>query len=176
MHRRELTRRVRKKSALLFFLLGWFAICIHPVFLVIALFSQPHQRADNFQVGGTYAVSGIILLGIAALFRSPPHAVRRMREERRREKMEWNRTCSPKSERWEEKGQSGTVLVLVLIVVALTAALILEAQVTASNHLRYSQAVMDHVQLRLAAGDAIRHGMEQLGADEESRIDHLEEA
>jgi type II secretory pathway component PulK len=175
-HKRESTRRFRKKAALLFGLLGWLAICIHPVFLVLALLSEYNQRADYFRVAGAYVVVGLIFLGIAALFRPPPFAVRRLREDLRREKRERKRTRSRKSRRMDRQGQSGTVLVLVLIVVALTAALILEAQVTAHSHHRYGHAVMEHVQLRLAAGDAIRHGMVQLGADEDAQIDHLEEA
>jgi len=174
-HRRDSTRRLRKKSAFLFSLLGWFAICIHPVFLVLALFSEFDQRRDNFKVAAAYVVAGLLLLGVAALFRPPPYAVRKMREHRRREKMDLKQARSRKRTDRQAEEQSGTVLILVLVVVALTAALILEAQVGASSHHRYAQAVMDHTRLRLAAADAVFHGIELLREDEDSEIDHLDE-
>jgi type II secretory pathway component PulK len=175
-YRRDSTRHPHKKTARLFGLLGWLAICILPVFLVLGLYSGARLRTEFFRVAGADIVVGLISLGIAALFRPPTHAVRKLKDDCRWEKTERKLALFDKSRRMEGQEQSGTVLVLVLVVVALSSALILEAQVTALGHHRYGQAALDHVQLRLAAGDAIRHGMERLGADEDSRIDHLEEA
>jgi hypothetical protein len=84
LHRRDSTRRIRKKTAHLCAFLGWLAICIHPVFLVPSLFSNPSQRADNLNIAAAYVVAGLFLLVLSALFRPPTFSKRKMREERKR--------------------------------------------------------------------------------------------
>ncbi len=71
---------------------------------------------------------------------------------------------------------SGSVLISVLVLVALVAGLVVQAQFSARHALRRSDALRTRFSLDTAARDALRRGMQMLADDETLAVDSLQEA
>lgn len=164
-HRRQVRRRFTKKAILVLLVMGLICLAIGLLALLVGLFRESIQ-IRLFRFSAIYGIAGIVMLALSGLL----HLIRNLRHRRR------NRKKMPAFEQEPVAGETGMVLILVLIILGLVAGLVAHVQMTSRSYLRREQFAHRRQQLLHAATDAVRDALGTLTADEEPSVDHLDEA
>jgi len=178
VHRRGQNLRVIKRIGKLFRLFGWLLVLIHPVFLGLAFFNDFPERGRFLWLAGIYFSSGLgfLFVGWAAIALN-----RRARHRRHRGQMfagDSGNNIPDIDLKQESRGKSrddGAVLVLVLIMLALVAGLVGQAQVAARSRFQQQAAAVNITILRQSATDAVRDALQRI-ANDDPAFDSREEA
>lgn len=185
-------RRLRRNARLLTALLGFLALALALGVWGMSFLQAPGSRQRIHEVSSVLAVSGAVLLILRLLFFALPETLKA-----RRSPSKQRRDAIYKRSLWQNmqdqrklrhpppgeravlppvRGNDGSVLVVVLAVLAAVTALVLQVQLTARSRLRTEESASRRAGLVRAATDAARSAMQRLADDRDLLFDALEDA
>jgi type II secretory pathway component PulK len=153
VHRSQTRRRKVKRAGHLLWLMGWLLIVAHLIFLVSGLLTQYAEREARIKLAFVYLGAGVVCLLGAWLI----------------DRTSW-RSRSRRHSRMAE--DDGSVLILVLIMLALVGGIVLETQIAARGAHRLESSRLREQLLRHAASSAVLDAMRRLADDEDLTVDH----
>lgn len=159
VHKHQSQRRILKKLVSLLGIVGWIFVVFLLLGAVMWLWKEDPEKRPLERMAMWYlpvTISVFFLRGILSW-------ILELRSSRRRNR------------RAERSRKHGSVLVMVLVIVALVTGLILQVQVVANLSHQENGARLDEARLRLAATDAARAALQTLANDPDLRTDHLDE-
>ena len=165
VHHRQSRRRLRKRQSLALQCVGYTAVVLAPIFLLLAHVSEYARRDLMLRIAATYFIVGFTTLAVGKILRRSTHRRRR----------EIDPDAAPPPHETVPQGDQGSVLVMVLVVLALLSGLALAAQLDARYAHEREDVRLRTFNLRLSATDAIRDALHQLADDEDLAVDHLDE-
>lgn len=153
LHRSQTRRRKVKRAGTLFKLLGWMLIAAHLVFLLSGVLTQYTERDARLRWAMYYLLGGVLCLLVSWLI----------------DRTSWRSRSRRRPSYAEEEG---SVLILVLVMLALVSGIVLETQVSARAMHRLESARVQREQLRHAAGAGVWDAVRRLADDEDLAVDH----
>lgn len=179
VHRRTSLRKYRKRLVTLLVVCSLLCLTIGLLIAFAAMLRMEHERGPFLRLGLYFLGGGTGLLALYGLCFALPDALANRRSgtftRRRAVARAYQRPARP-SPPPERRGESGSILVIVLVLLGLIAAAATHAIVTARAELRLARARTDQGLLHLAALDSARTALQQLADDPDLELDHLGES
>ena len=183
-HRFRARRQAARKISLLFLVLGNLCVFISVVMFAFSYTGTPISRHTRLVMSFCYIGAGFGMLALRRViefFRD--HGPSRHNPSNYRPRWRDGRPLSkplPPNKKTVTgsafaRNQSGAVLVMVLILLALIAGLVVETQISARVSLRRRQMNLLQTRLRQAAADAAWGALRKLANDEDLSVDHTNE-
>lgn len=167
-HRHHVRRRLEKKITTILMVVGPLLVLLSLVFFA-ASFAQSGATQHRWQkMSLVYVGAGVAALGVRWVM----HLVNDRPATFYRPRVRGAATDEPPP---ETTGQEGAALVMVLVIVALIAGLVLEAQIAARAALRAEQQALVRSRLHEAAAGAAYAALQRLADDPDLRLDHTNE-
>ena len=180
LHKKQAQNRRLKKFAGLFLVLGCFCVFFALLWLALMPMRSPIDRPLQTKITYAYGGAAFLFLLLAALLNRirarVMHGLDHGRKERRRRTRGRKRFLRQRNRHARHAHHDqGAVLIMVLVLLGLTTALLLQAQMATRRRVALHQAGLDEVRLRAAAADGIRLAMQRLADDEWLEYDTLED-
>ena len=182
-HRYHSRRRALKKISLLSLIVGLLSIVLSAVFFASSLLNRAATQHKMLLLSVAYVGIGVALLAvrfILEIYQNRKSKPKRWQPEYRafangtNGKPE-NAPVAPHGTPANDS-RKGSVLIMVLAVLALIAGLVIEAQLSARSILRRERSAMLKLQLRSAATDAARYALQILANDDNLSLDSTNDA
>jgi type II secretory pathway component PulK len=178
VHRRTSLRKYRKRLVTLIVVCSLLCLTIGLLIAFAAMLRMEHERGPFLRLGLMFLGGGTALLAIYGLVFALPDALADRRSgtfsRRRAVARAYQRPARP-SPPPARRGEAGSILVIVLVLLGLIATAATHAIVTARAELRLARARADRGLLHLAALDSARAALQQLADDPDLDLDHLGE-
>ncbi len=178
LHRKQAQNRRLKKIATTSLVVGGFCVFFALLWLALLPMRSPKDQEIHRVIMFAYLGAGTFFLLLAWFLTLLRHRVMHgsfFRRRGYRRKTRKRQQILRKRDRDARRHSHGGVLIMVLVLLGLTTALLLQAQMATRRRVSLRQAGLEQVRLRAAAADAIRAAMQRLADDEDLTFDTLED-
>ena len=159
-HRRKVTRKIRLLCLVTGACSGIFGLII----TILALFNTQPAKDRYLKMGTTYLIISIVLLFIRFVLGWLKKKRRHVRKQPAS-----SRPCS------QTDMQAGSVLIMVLVFLGLTAGVVLQAQMLVRLRLQHQEIKLQEQLMQQAGFDAIWSAIDTIANDDNLLVDHLDE-